>query len=156
MSNGDIVLDADPGVDAHLLLPKFGGRPARLYQASRVAITVAEKTRLRSETGCDAVEMESSTLRALARDRGIPGATIRVISDAAGDPLPLDFNALMTPDDRLDFGRLAWALVRSPGLIPKLMAFQRIVSNASARLAAALVAGLGRQPEGWTTNAHRS
>ena len=86
--------------------------------------------------------MESSTLRALARERGVPGATVRVISDAAGDTLPLDFNVLMTPDDRLDFGRLAWTLIRSPGLIPRLMAFQKTVAHASDRLAAALTAGL--------------
>ncbi|MBL9174401.1 MAG: hypothetical protein JNL10_12755 [Verrucomicrobiales bacterium] len=156
LPNGTIVLDADPGVERLLRLADFGGRPVRLLQASRVAVTVAEKTRLRSETGCDAVEMESSTLRALARERGIPGVTVRVISDAAGDALPLDFNVLMTPEDRLDFGRLAWTLIRSPGLIPRLMAFQKTVLKASAQLAAALVKGLGEQPKGWTTNARRS
>lgn len=143
LPTGAIIHDADPGVDRYLRLTELGGRPARFHQAARVAVTAEEKTRLRADTGCDAVEMESSTLRALARERGIPGATVRVISDAAGDTLPLDFNALMTPDDRLDFGRLAWTLIRSPGLIPRLMTFQKTVAHASACLAAALVAGVG-------------
>jgi hypothetical protein len=156
LPNGTIVHDADPGAERFLHWADLGGRPVRFHQATRVAVTVAEKTRLRAETHCDAVEMESSTLRSLARERGIPGATVRVISDAAGDPMPLDFNALMTPEDRLDFGRLAWTLIRSPGLIPRLMAFQRTVSSASSRLASALAAALGRQPEGWTASGRRS
>ena len=51
------------------------------------------------------------------RERGIPCATVRVISDTADEDLPLDFNALAKADKNLDFGKLFLAVARSPGKI---------------------------------------
>jgi len=68
--------------------------------------------------------MESSAIRAICQEEGIPGATIRVISDAADYDLPLDFNSLMTPDCRINHLKLAGTLLRAPGKISELMTFQ--------------------------------
>lgn len=138
LRGGDVLFEADPGFLTDGLI-RSGARPCRFYEATQVAVTAAEKARLRQESGADAVEMESGTLRTLARQRGVSAATVRVISDSAEETLPLDFNALMTPDDRLDFARLAWTLMRSPGTIPRLLAFQRKVSRAAKALAIVLV-----------------
>ena len=64
------------------------------------------------------VEMESEAFEEICRERLLRLATVRVISDAARDDLPLDFNQLSRPDWSLDYGKLAWSVARSPGKIP--------------------------------------
>lgn len=115
-----------------------GARPARFFCADRVATTVADKKKLRDQTGADAVEMESAAIHAVCAERGIPCATVRVISDAADEALPLDFNRLAKPDLGIDWGKLAWAVAQRPGTIPALMELRRKTRFAAAQLAAVL------------------
>jgi hypothetical protein len=115
-----------------------GAKPTAFFCADRIATTVAEKQKLRAETGADAVEMESAAIHQICRERGISCATVRVISDAANENLPLDFNALAKPDKSIDFGKLAWAIAKSPGKIGALMALQKKTKFAAEQLAAVL------------------
>ncbi len=114
-------------------------KPAKFFCADRVVTTVAEKRKLRDESGADAVEMESAAIHAVCRERGIPCATIRVISDTVNEDLPLDFNALSRPDKSLDYGRLFLAIAKSPGKIGALMKLQKQTRFAAERLAEVLV-----------------
>ncbi len=139
---GALILDADKGFPLVSTLTAAGARTGTFHCADHVAVTAAQKAALRRSTGADAVEMESSVIRSACRERGIPSATVRVISDTAGEDLPLDFNQLMTEDYRMDFLKLAGQLVRSPGKIPELMRFQKRVSFAADRLAETLVKAL--------------
>jgi nucleoside phosphorylase len=119
-------------------LAAAGAKPAKIFCADRITTTVAEKKKLRVETGADAVEMESGTIHAVCRERGILCATVRVISDMANEDLPLDFNQLFKPDKSLDFGKLAWAIARSPGKIGALLKLQKRSRFAAEQLASVL------------------
>jgi nucleoside phosphorylase len=124
--------------DIEQSLRSAGARAASFFCADHIAITAAEKRQLRADTGADAVEMESGAIQAVCRERGLPCFTVRVISDAADQDLPLDFNALSRPDKSLDYGRLAWAIARSPGKIGALMTLQKHTRAAARQLATVL------------------
>jgi len=132
---GDVVFEADLESRLAPALQEAGAAPAKFHCASRVATTIAEKTALRKSTGADVVEMESQFIRQLCREKKIPSATIRGISDSALDDLPLDFNELMTDDDTLSFSKLAVALMKSPGKIPQLIQLQKNTRLAAQNLA---------------------
>ncbi len=89
---------------------------------------------LRNTSNADAVEMESAAIRTICREKKIPSATIRVISDVADEDLPLDFNEVMTPDYRLSMAKLLGRLLREPKKIPQLMEFQGKTVFAARRL----------------------
>jgi nucleoside phosphorylase len=112
-----------------------GAKPARFFCTDRIATTVAEKKKMRAETGADAVEMESAAIHAVCREQGIPCATVRVISDTADEDLPLDFNALAKPDISLDYGKLALAIAKSPGAIGALLKLRKRTRFAAEQLA---------------------
>jgi adenosylhomocysteine nucleosidase len=121
-------------------------KPAKFLCAERIATTVGEKDKLRRTAGADAVEMESAAYAEVCRERGIRYASVRAISDAAHDTLPLDFNRLSNPDQSLNFGKLAWELAKSPGKIPALLRLQRNSSAAAVRLAKVLLQVVGPTP----------
>ena len=120
-------------------LTRAGAKPAKFCCAERIAATVTEKQHLRQGTGADAVEMESEAIQACCRGRGIPCATLRVISDAADEDLPLDFNQVMTPDRRMNYFKLTGRLLKSPGKIGALLRLRKQSVAAAEKLASVLV-----------------
>ena len=135
---GEVVFEADRAFPWTAALVQKGARLGRLVTTAKVATSRAEKGVLRQQSGADAVDMESAIIRALALERGIPSATVRVISDTAAEDLPLDFNALSTTDGGLDPWKMAWVLLSSPGKIPCLIRFGKTTANAAKCLAEAL------------------
>jgi len=125
--------------ELHTRLLAARAKAASFHCAERIATTVAEKAELRRTTGADAVEMESEAFEQVCREQGLRLATVRVISDTAGENLPLDFNQLSRPDWTLDYGKLAWTVITSPGKIPALLRLQQNSSAAADQLAAVLI-----------------
>lgn len=119
-------------------LQSVGAKPAKFFCTRRVAVTAAEKKQLRQTTGADVVEMESEAIQEVCREQGISCTTVRVISDSANEDLPLDFNQLYRPDMTLDFGKLAWTIVKSPAKIGSLMQLQKRCQFAAMQLAEVL------------------
>ena len=136
--HGDVVFDSDAGGELAGALKKLGAKPGRFHCADRIITTIAEKQALLKAKGADAVEMESGVIRELCGQRGIPSATIRVISDDAGQNLPMDFNCVAGADGNMNYFKLAAALAKSPSLVPKLMRFQRELDACSHRLSEVL------------------
>lgn len=141
---GTVLCETDEDFPLRQALLDAGAVAVRFHCADRVAVTAFEKAVLRERTGADAVEMESGVIRRLCRERGIPSATVRVISDTAQEDLPLDFNALVNPDGKLNLRKLARAVLRRPRKIPALMALGRRSKSAAKRLATVLRAVLVR------------
>jgi adenosylhomocysteine nucleosidase len=137
---GTVIFDAEPASGLNSVLTGLGAYAARFLTVDRVITTVAEKRSLWRRAGADAVEMESGIVRSLCREQGIPSATVRVISDAAAEDLPLDFNRLVDEDWHLSRIRLAIALLGSPTRLPALVRFGRQTRAAAERLAEVLAA----------------
>ncbi len=134
---GDVVyMTGYPALEERL--EGAGAKLATFSSAPRMAVTAAEKKKLRAETGADVVEMESGAILAVCRESEIPCAMVRAISDPADEDLPLDFNALSKPDMNLDRGKLFWAVMKSPNKIGALMQLHKKTRYAAGRLAAVL------------------
>jgi hypothetical protein len=134
---GDVVFATTDRFLRDLLL-KAGAKPAGFFCSPTIAATAAAKKELRRTTNADAVEMESDVIQEICRLRGIPCATVRVISDTANEDLPLDFNQLHDPDWNLDYGKLVGAIARSPGRLGALLRFRKQINFAAGRLAETL------------------
>jgi len=139
LSSGTIVFSTRGNQELEVRLRKIEAVPAQFYCADRVATTVSEKTKLWQTTGDDAVDMESEMIAHVCSEKKVPCATVRIILDAANDNLPLDFNALMTADREMSYGKLAWQIIKSPGKIGALKALQKQSEAAAEKLAQTLV-----------------
>jgi adenosylhomocysteine nucleosidase len=135
---GQLVFDADPAFPLAQALMPIGARPASFLASDRILATAADKAAARELSGADVVEMESFVIRQLCRERNIPSATLRVISDTAREDLPLDFSRFLSDSGAFRYDQLLAALFRAPGRIPALIRFQRQTRQAALTLAAGL------------------
>jgi len=106
-----------------------------VVSVDRVAITVREKCDLRAATGAAVVEMESAAVAEKARKWNVPFGCVRVVSDAAGEDLPLDFNQYRDADGRFERTRIALAALGRPfTVLPGLVRLDRHCRRAAERL----------------------
>ena len=126
---GDIVSSTDLPQSS---LPYVRGA---IYSVDRVVVTKEEKRELRDSTGAVAVEMESAAVEEKAREWDVPFLCIRVVSDAASDDMPLDFNRFRDQDGRFSRSRITFAaLIRPFTAIPALLRLNESCRNASEKL----------------------
>ena len=137
LKSGEVIfMTGYPELEKRLL--EAGAKLATFVSSPRIVTTAAEKRQLRTKTGADVVEMESEAILAVCREKKIPCAMVRAISDTAGEDLPLDFNALARTDMNLHYGKLFLAIAKSPGKIGALMKLQKQTKLAAENLAGVL------------------
>jgi adenosylhomocysteine nucleosidase len=106
-----------------------------VVSVDRVAFTAREKSDLRTATGAAVVEMESAAVARKAREWDVPFGCVRVVSDVAGDDLPLDFNRYRDADGRFERMRIALAALGRPfTVLPRLVRLDRDCRRAAERL----------------------
>jgi adenosylhomocysteine nucleosidase len=106
-----------------------------VVSVDRVAFTAQEKCELRAATGAAVVEMESAAIAQKAREWNVPFGCVRVVSDVAGDDLPLDFNRYRDVDGRFERTRIALAALGRPfTVLPRLVRLDRDCRRAAERL----------------------
>jgi len=106
-----------------------------VVSVDRVAFTAREKSDLRAVTGAAVVEMESAAVAQKAREWDVPFGCVRVVSDVAGDDLPLDFNRYRDVDGRFERTRIVLAALGSPfTVLPGLVRLDRDCRRAAERL----------------------
>jgi adenosylhomocysteine nucleosidase len=137
---GDVVFANGASLKIVERLQSRGAQAMVFTCTERAAVTVAEKSSLRARTRADVVEMESAVIKGVCREAGIECVTVRAISDTAQENLPLDFNALMTPEEKLSPAKLALAILKAPQKIPALVRLGKNSAFAAKQLADVLAA----------------
>ena len=106
-----------------------------ILSVGRVAVTGAEKRALRERTGAAAMEMEAAAVEARAREWGVPFRCVKVVSDVAGEDMPLDFNLYRDAEGRFSRGRIALAAMARPfSVMPGLLRLDQNCRRAAERL----------------------
>jgi len=134
LPRGTVLFSDAKDVPVEKALLAAGAERGRFHFARRVVAHAVEKKRLYDNTGADAVEMESEIICAVCREQRVPSVTVRVVLDTAEEDLPLDFNELLTPDERMEVGKLVLRMLKQPGLIPALLSLRQQSEMAAKRL----------------------
>ena len=123
-----LATDARPGLS----------RAGALLTVRSVVGTPADKARLWLETGALAVDMESATILAWARARGVPVVVVRAVADTARETVPADLGGLVDPGGRVQAGRAVRAALARPRALADAIALGRGADAALQAVAAEL------------------
>ncbi len=110
------------------------GLAGRLVSVDRPVLGAAGRQALRGGSGAAAVDLEAAAAVGLLRQRGIPFACLKAVSDDVRHGLPEDLAAALD-GERVRPGRLLRAVVVRPGLLAELWRLARDSRLAARRLA---------------------
>ncbi|MCS1407547.1 MAG: 5'-methylthioadenosine/S-adenosylhomocysteine nucleosidase [Verrucomicrobia subdivision 3 bacterium] len=138
LKSSEVLFDRTGTHDIFDRLTRLPFKEGTFHCSTRIATTAEEKEALWRITRCDAIDMESVHIHRTTQAHQIPCLTLRAISDTAHENLPLDFNALMTPQMTINHLKLFGALCREPTKIPELIRFNRSITKTAQTLATAI------------------
>lgn len=130
---GDIFIASEVLGAGTPLMPSGLGRAyktGKLLSIDRVACTVLEKEELR-KYGADVIDMEAGAVAQRAEHFNIPFYAIRVVTDAADEELPMDFNQLRDKEGRFDRMKILGKVARQPRLVPALLKLNQRCNTAA-------------------------
>ncbi|HUJ40432.1 MAG TPA: hypothetical protein VLW54_07790 [Candidatus Acidoferrales bacterium] len=111
-----------------------GARTVQRFLTNPAVVTSSSAKRELGAQG-DAVEMESAGVLAAAAAAEIPAIAVRVISDDAGQDLPLDFNRVLTVKGKVRPVRLLSSIAAEPASLRGLLQLAGDSRRASTVLA---------------------
>jgi adenosylhomocysteine nucleosidase len=130
---GDVVIEEHP------ISP--GAR--RIASRATPVETVAEKSALFLETKAQAVDMETATIASACSQASLPFVAVRAISDAADEPLPVQFSTWFdVAHQRVRPVALLGHLLASPRRIPPFVRFVRALPRVANALGLAVEAAI--------------
>jgi len=110
-------------------------KSGRLLLVDRVITETAEKAALRRAHQADLIDMETFGVAAVARDLGVPFASLRVVSDDAQTELPAEIGRLLNASGSYRVGAAMRALWGRPSSIRDFWTLHAQAMKASDRLA---------------------
>ncbi|GIW87471.1 MAG: hypothetical protein KatS3mg108_1795 [Isosphaeraceae bacterium] len=136
---------ADPSGERIRCGPSLAGEPpeglllaGRLLSVGQVVRTAADKAALRRQSGADLVDMETYAVARLCVERGIRFASLRAISDEAGENLPPEILSLVGPTGGYRVGAAFGAVLKRPRSLMTLLELRDRANHVADRLATAL------------------
>lgn len=112
-----------------------------LITVDRILRTPEEKADLHRRTGADLADMETFPLAEACARAGIPLVSLRIISDAAEDPIPPEVAAVLKAGEGVKrWGAVAGAIFRRPTVVRDFWNLGRDGFQAAEKLADAVVA----------------
>ncbi|HEX4824507.1 MAG TPA: hypothetical protein VFV19_09345 [Candidatus Polarisedimenticolaceae bacterium] len=134
-----------------------GAAPASLVSTRAIAGTPQTKRALARALGVGtaAVDLESYAWAETASSKSIPWVVLRVISDAASEPIPAFLLACQRDDGSIDRGLVAAKGLAVPTRLAALLRLRRRVREASANLRHTVSAIMGDAPRTLSRNASR-
>jgi adenosylhomocysteine nucleosidase len=116
-------------------LPGVRRADGRLLTVDRVIARSAEKAELRQTHGADLVDMETSALALLARERSLRFLAVRVVSDDATADLPPDVGRLLAHSGSYRLGLALRTIWQRPSTLKDFWRLHAHALEASDRLA---------------------
>lgn len=127
---GDIVVSGDAPLETTAKFVR-----GEIHTVNHVVVAARDKQLLREKTGAIAVDMEAAAVQEAATEWKLPYLCVRVVSDEAGDSLPLDFNRYRNARGDFSRTRIALAAMARPfTVMSQLMKFDRNCRRAADAL----------------------
>jgi len=96
-------------------------RPVVIAGSDKIVAHRWEKDRVHRETKASAADMESHIAGQVARERGLPFAVVRVVSDSARQSLPPAALTAMSGSGQVDVKAVLRSILAQPGQLPALV-----------------------------------
>lgn len=119
-ARGVIVVDTATAVFDYALPQATRATRGRIADSQHMIATPAARAALARETGAIAVDMESAAIARVAAERGIPFATIRIVTDGPGDTLVIDWDRYRRADGSMRTSAAVLSALRSPQGVAEL------------------------------------
>ncbi len=113
----------------------LGIRSGRIVTVDQIVRTAVEKAALRERTGADVVDMETSAVATVCRDRDVRFVAIRVVSDEASFDLPPEIAAILGRSGSYRVGAALHAIWKRPSSLKDLLLLRERAMSAADRLA---------------------
>ncbi|NIA69839.1 phosphorylase [Pelagibius litoralis] len=102
--------------------------------SAKVLLSTNDKAAAFAASACQAVDMESHAVAAVAARSGVPFLALRAIADMAGDALPSFVTKVVTSEGEPDRLKASAALLRRPWDLPAALRLSRRTDRALATL----------------------